>query len=68
MPVFLPGEFHDQRSLVGYSPQGRKELDANERLPLSLLSQTLPDATLPVADFNVFFPCNKFNYGRKSFD
>ena len=26
-PVFLPGEFHGQRSLVGYSPWGCKELD-----------------------------------------
>ena len=26
-PVFLSGKFHGQRSLVGYSPQGRKELD-----------------------------------------
>ena len=26
-PGFLPGEFHGQRSLVGYSPWGRKELD-----------------------------------------
>ena len=26
-PVFLPGEFHGQRSLAGYSPQGHKELD-----------------------------------------
>ena len=26
-PVFLPGESHRQRSLVGYSPYGRKELD-----------------------------------------
>ena len=26
-PVFLPGVFHGQRSLVGYSPLGRKELD-----------------------------------------
>ena len=25
--VFLPGEFHGQRSLAGYSPRGRKELD-----------------------------------------
>ena len=25
--VFLPGEFHGQRSLEGYSPWGRKELD-----------------------------------------
>ena len=24
-PVFLPGKFHGQRSLAGYSPQGRKE-------------------------------------------
>ena len=26
-PVFLPGEFYGQRSLVGYSPWGRKESD-----------------------------------------
>ena len=26
-PVFLPGESHGQRSLVGYSPLGHKELD-----------------------------------------
>ena len=26
-PVFLPGEFHGQRSLAGYSPWGRKESD-----------------------------------------
>ena len=29
-PVFLPGEFHGQRSLVGYSPWGRKELDTSD--------------------------------------
>ena len=29
-PVFLPGEFHGQRSLVGYSPWGRKEIDTTE--------------------------------------
>ena len=26
-PVFLPGEFHGQRSLVGYGPWGCKESD-----------------------------------------
>ena len=26
-PVFLHGEFHGQKSLVGYSPSSRKELD-----------------------------------------
>ena len=29
-PVFLPRESHGQRSLVGYSPRGRKELDATK--------------------------------------
>ena len=29
-PVFLPGEFHAQRRLVGYSPWGHKELDTTE--------------------------------------
>ena len=28
--VFLPGEFHGQRSLVGCNPQGHKELDTTE--------------------------------------
>ena len=31
-PVFLPGEFHGQRSLVGYSPWCFKESDKTERL------------------------------------
>ena len=29
-PVSLPGESYGQRSLVGYSPQGRKEMDTTE--------------------------------------
>ena len=29
-PTFLPGEFHGLRSLVGYSPWGRRELDTTE--------------------------------------
>ena len=31
-PVFLPGESHGWRSLVGYSPRGCKESDMTERL------------------------------------
>ena len=31
-PVFLPGKPHGQRSLVGYSPKGPKELDTTEGL------------------------------------
>ena len=30
-PVFLPGEFHGQRSLVGNGPRGRKDLEATEQ-------------------------------------
>ena len=35
-PVFLPGESHGQRSLVGYSPWTLKESNTTERLTLSL--------------------------------
>ena len=31
-PLFLPEEFHGQRSLAGYSPWGPKELDTTEQL------------------------------------
>ena len=31
-PVLLPGKSHGRRSLVGYSPWGREELDTTERL------------------------------------
>ena len=29
-PVFLPGKFHGQRNLAGYSPWSHKELDTTE--------------------------------------
>ena len=29
-PVFLPGEFYAQRSLMSYSPGGCKEMDTTE--------------------------------------
>ena len=32
IPVLLLGKFHGQRSLVGYSPWGRKESDMTEQL------------------------------------
>ena len=35
-PVFLPREFHGQRSLEGYSSWGRKETAEQLTLPLSL--------------------------------
>ena len=41
-PVLLPGESHGGKSLVGYSPWGRKESDTTELLHfLSLISPEL---------------------------
>ena len=34
---FLPGEFHGQRSLRGYSPRGHKASDTTDGRTLSLL-------------------------------
>ena len=39
-PVFLPGEFHGQRSLVGYSPWGHEESDTTEKLTLNMFHRT----------------------------
>ena len=39
--VFLPGEFHGQRSLAGYSSWGRKESDTTEWLTLSQRPQEI---------------------------
>ena len=36
-PVLLPGESHEGRSLVGYSPWGHKESDMTERVTLPYL-------------------------------
>ena len=42
-PVFLPGELHGQRSLVGYSPWGRKESDMPEQLTPHYMLSTNKD-------------------------
>ena len=36
--VFLPGEFHRQRSLAGYNPWGHKESDTTKQLTLTFSS------------------------------
>ena len=37
-PIFLPGEFHGQRSLVDYSPWDRKESEMMEQLTYNVNS------------------------------
>ena len=41
-PVFLPGELHRQRNLVGYSPWGHKELDITEQRTHTLTKNIQP--------------------------
>ena len=48
-PVFLPGEFHGQRSLAGYIQWGPKELDTTERLTLSLFFFTFTQGNLQLS-------------------
>ena len=40
IPVFLPGKFHGGRSLVGYSPWGRKEADSIKHTLTHYLNQS----------------------------
>ena len=40
LQYFLPGKFHEQRSLVGYSPWGLKESDMTDH------AHTIPHQTL----------------------
>ena len=42
--VFLPGESHGQRSLVGYSPWGLKESNTTERLSTHSISQLFKES------------------------
>ena len=46
-PVFLPAEFHGQRSLVGYCPWGHKESDTTKRLTLRTLERYDGCSVLP---------------------
>ena len=40
-PVFLPGEFHEQKSMAGYSSWGCKETNITEQLTLSVYSEVI---------------------------
>ena len=50
IPVFLPGKFHGERSLLGYSPWGCKELDTTELLSSSS------------SRLFIYFPCFPITY------
>ena len=48
-PVFLVGEFHGQKSLAGYSPQGCKESATTEWLSYVCIYIVYPDNLAPIS-------------------
>ena len=50
IPVFLPGESHEQRSLVGYSPWGCKESDTTGPLSTAQPGVELAPPTVRTAE------------------
>ena len=56
--VCLPGKFHGQRNLVGYSPWGLKELDVTEWLSTSTPFLTVSTSLFPVSA-SLLLPCKQ---------
>ena len=55
-PAFLPGEFHGQRSLAGYSPWGNKKSDTIEWLPnFHFMTSAVINLYLLLLLFNLMF-------------
>ena len=53
IPVFLPGEFHGQRSLTGYISWSRKESDMTEQLTRFLFHE--PGSILRACKYVILF-------------
>ena len=51
-PVFLPGEFHGEKSLAGYSPWGCKESDTTEHTHTHHVKETLYPGAVTHSSFS----------------
>ena len=65
IPVFLPGGFHGQGSLVSYSPQGLKETNMPEQLtlfyrPTKSVYRKMKEGEVPISR-KEYFKCCKLN-------
>ena len=58
-PLFLPGEFHGQKGLAGYSPWGHKELDTTEWLTYFLILAIVNNAVMST-DVHISFQISIF--------
>ena len=59
-PVFLPGEYHGWRSLVGYGPRDCKGLDTTEQLTLN--SNNKQGLVLILKYENLFLSMHYFSF------
>ena len=59
IPIFLPGKFHGQRSLAGYSPWGHKESDKTEN-PHKNVKGKHVSFILPLLALTVYHPRQHF--------
>jgi len=50
-PVFLPRKFHGERSLMGYSPWGHKELDTIECTHTHTFTQVINTVVFVLGSF-----------------
>ena len=64
-PVFLPGEFHGQRSLVSYCPWGHRESDTTKRLTLWSPDWGSVCQISPRQSYSFFPSFHTVLYGRK---
>ena len=64
-PVFLPGESHGQRSLVGYSPWGCTESDTTKRLNSNNNINTLNSHFIFISSHQCSFPAALFHSGHQ---
>ena len=75
-PIFLPGTFCGQRSLVGYSPWGSKQSDTTEQTSTEIESEVAPscpalcnpvDYTPPGSSIHGIFQARVLEWGAISF-
>ena len=57
-PVFLPGESHGERILVGYSPRGHKESDTTEQLHIVVLPLVFKEISIlsSIVSASIYIP------------
>ena len=62
IPVFLPGESHGWKNLVGYSPWGRKESDTTERFHFTYIFQVNSSSSNNVPSYSEILFFTNFNF------